>query len=81
MSPTSLFGWLPKCCSILELLSEEFSNTIFRIIKRSPRPRASYETGMTAPFDEFEMQVAIPPSNIPNLVENLRRQHRIVNRA
>jgi len=67
--------------SILELFGEKFSNTIFRIIKRPPRPRASYEAGMTAPFYEFHIQVPIPPSNVPNLVENLRWQHRVVDRA
>jgi uncharacterized protein (DUF169 family) len=36
---------------------------------------------MTALLNEFEVQVGIPPSNILNLVENLRRKHRIVNRA
>jgi hypothetical protein len=78
MSRTPLFDRLPKRCSILELLSEELSNTIFRIIKRPPRPRASYEAGMAALFHEFKVQIRISPSNIPNLFENYRWQHRIV---
>jgi hypothetical protein len=80
MSRTPLFGWLLKRC-ILELLSEEFSNTIFRIIKRPPRPRASDEAGMTTPFHEFKVQIRVSPSNIPNLFENYRWQHRVVDRA
>jgi hypothetical protein len=65
----------------LELFGEELSNTILRIIKWTPRPRASYETGMTAPFHEFQAQLRIPARDIPDLVENLRRQHRVVDRA
>jgi len=66
---------------MLKLLSKEFSNTIFRIIKRLPWQRASYEASMTALFHEFHVQARVPPSNIPNLVEHFRRQHRIVDRA
>jgi hypothetical protein len=81
MLPTLLFGWLPTSRSILELLGKEFPNAIFRIIKWAPRSRASYETGMTALLHELQAQSRIPSSNIPNLVENFRRQHGIINCA
>jgi hypothetical protein len=68
MSTTPLFGHLPRRYSVLELFGEEFSNTIFRIIKWTPRPRASYETGVTALFHEFQVQGRIPPGNISDFV-------------
>jgi len=81
MSTTPLFSHLPRRYSVLELFGEEFSNTIFRIIKWTPRPRASYETGMTAALHKLEVQGWVPSGNLPNFVENFRGQHGIINSA
>jgi hypothetical protein len=72
---------LPSFRSYLELSREEFSNAVFRIIKRTPWPRASYEAGVTTFFYKLQVEGWVPARHIPDFVENFGWQHGVVNRA
>jgi hypothetical protein len=72
---------LPSFRSNVELSREEFSNAVFRIIKRPPWPRASYEAGVTTLFYKFQVKLRVPARHFPDFVENFGWKHGVVNRA
>jgi hypothetical protein len=72
---------LPSFRSYLELSREEFSNAVFRIIKRTPWPRASYEAGVTPLFYKFQVKLRVPTRHVPDFFENFGWKHGIVNGA
>jgi hypothetical protein len=72
---------LPRYSSTAELFGEKLSNAIFRIIKRAPGPRASYEAGVTTFFYKLQVEGWVPARHIPDFVENFGWQHGVVNRA
>jgi hypothetical protein len=72
---------LPRFRSTFELFREEFSNAVFRIIKRPPWPRASYKTGVSALIRKLKVKVGVPARYFPDFLENFGWKHGVVNRA